>query len=613
MGSPQGRWERDAAIDRGGAPRLARCSRVAVLALLAAPAAQATFHLIKVREVYPGHEQRQLRRAADVRRRPEPARPATSMTVYNATGTAGRTPRPSPPRRAPKPQTSAPILIGDTGVAGELSAVAPDLVDSEPQPRRRRRGRLLERERPPGRLRRLGQLQRRAALQTATGTGAGSPVRPRGITAGKAIRRSIAPGCPTLLEESDDTDVSSADFSEVTPRARATTPAAVTETTCAGAPNTAIDDKPALRTRTAPAPNSPTKRRPRPATNASSTRPPSPLPEHRPGIHRASPTAAHTFQVRGVNVSGPDPTPASYTWTVDTVAADGDDRHPPGRPQPGRQRRLHLPRRRDRLDLPVQPRAGSDNRRPSRPAPRGQDLHKASPTASTSSRSTPQTRPATSGAPARLRTGKSTTRSPTRRRRRRRSNPRPPTRATARPRPSPTRRTSPARPSNARSTAPPSPPARPAGSPTPASPTGPTPSRSARSTPANNIDPTPAGYSFRVVASRPPPAHRTAARSTTPPPPPTHRRRPRHDDHAKAAAKTHDRTPTLQASTRATPPAPASSASRRPRAPSRPAARRSRPRQLTFGHHTISGAGDRRRRHRPDPGAGLAFKVVRGP
>src|SRR5262249_35732095 len=29
---------------------------------------------------------------------------------------------------------------------------------------------------------------------------------------------------------------------------------------------------------------------------------------------------SHTFQARGVNGSGPDPTPASFTWTVDTVA-----------------------------------------------------------------------------------------------------------------------------------------------------------------------------------------------------------------------------------------------------------------------------------------------------
>jgi hypothetical protein len=47
-----------------------------------------------------------------------------------------------------------------------------------------------------------------------------------------ALRRSIQPGCPTLLESADDTDVSATDFSLVAPdpRNNSVTP---TETTCA--------------------------------------------------------------------------------------------------------------------------------------------------------------------------------------------------------------------------------------------------------------------------------------------------------------------------------------------------------------------------------------------
>lgn len=49
---------------------------------------------------------------------------------------------------------------------------------------------------------------------------AGSPVTPSGIPVGMALRRTIAPGCPTLLEASDDSDNSAANFSAVFPNPR---------------------------------------------------------------------------------------------------------------------------------------------------------------------------------------------------------------------------------------------------------------------------------------------------------------------------------------------------------------------------------------------------------
>jgi hypothetical protein len=62
---------------------------------------------------------------------------------------------------------------------------------------------------------------------------AGTPAA--ALTSGMALRRSIAPGCPTSLESSDDTNSSSVDFSLTTPnpRTNATPP---TETPCAGSP-----------------------------------------------------------------------------------------------------------------------------------------------------------------------------------------------------------------------------------------------------------------------------------------------------------------------------------------------------------------------------------------
>jgi hypothetical protein len=70
------------------------------------------------------------------------------------------------------------------------------------------------------------------AFQTATNTTAGSPASPAGITAGQAIRRTIEPGCPTLLEESDDTNDSATDFSSTSPPAPRNNASAILETPC---------------------------------------------------------------------------------------------------------------------------------------------------------------------------------------------------------------------------------------------------------------------------------------------------------------------------------------------------------------------------------------------
>jgi len=48
----------------------------------------------------------------------------------------------------------------------------------------------------------------------------GSPADPLGIPDGMALRRTIAPGCSTLLEAGDDTDSSAADFADVFPAPR---------------------------------------------------------------------------------------------------------------------------------------------------------------------------------------------------------------------------------------------------------------------------------------------------------------------------------------------------------------------------------------------------------
>jgi hypothetical protein len=162
----------------------------------------------------------------------------------------------------------------------------------------------------------------------------GSPASLGGITTGKAIRRTIEPGCPTLLEESDDSDDSATDFFEATPAPRNDS-SPISEHTCAGAPNTAIDDKPPLRSNNSSAEftyEAPT------ATSYEcklDTAAFSACPVGGPKEYAALAEGSHTFQVRGVNASGPDPTPAGYTWTVDTTPPVATIDTQPADPSPG--------------------------------------------------------------------------------------------------------------------------------------------------------------------------------------------------------------------------------------------------------------------------------------
>jgi hypothetical protein len=157
----------------------------------------------------------------------------------------------------------------------------------------------------------------------------GNPAAPTGVKAGKALRRSIAKGCATLLDlpTTEDSDDSATDFSEVepAPRNNATAP---TEHACPVLPNTTIDAKPA----------SPTK-----ATAAAFTYHATPAAEAEfecrlDGVPFTSCSAggkeypgplaegSHTFEVRAANLAGADPTPASYMWTID---GDFVDETPP--------------------------------------------------------------------------------------------------------------------------------------------------------------------------------------------------------------------------------------------------------------------------------------------
>lgn len=297
--------------------------------LLFAPAAQATFHLIKVREVYAGQDddsyvELQMFAAG------QSFLGGHSMTLYNSAGALVHSSTfSSGVSNAANQQT---VLIGDTNVQANFG-VAPDLVDSGLSIPAAGGAACWNAGGIPADCVAWGDFSGGSALHTATGTSVGSPASPGGITVGKALRRKISPGCPTLLEEDDDTDDSATDFEEVTPAPRNDN-SPITESTCAGAPNTAIDDRPALNSS---------------STSAEFTYEAATATSYECKLDSAAFGAcpadgqtysgladgSHTFQVRGVNASGPDPTPASYTWTVDTIAPGATvDTHPPN-PSPG--------------------------------------------------------------------------------------------------------------------------------------------------------------------------------------------------------------------------------------------------------------------------------------
>jgi hypothetical protein len=310
--------------------RLGLSLLVTALLLLTASPAQATFHLIKVREVHPGtsddsYVELQMFAAG------QSFLSGHSMTLYDTSGSLVHSSTFA--SSVPNSANQQTVLVGDTGVQTAFG-VAPDLVDSGLAISASGGAACWNAGGLPADCVAWGNFSGGGALQLATGTTVGSPVSPGGITAGKAIRRTIEPGCPTLLEESDDSDDSATDFSEVSPAPRNDT-SPISEHTCAGAPNTAIDDKPPLRSNSSSAEftyEAPTATGYECRLDAAIF---SACPLGGPKEYTSLADGSHTFQVRGVNTSGPDPTPASYTWTVDTTPPVATIDTHPADPSPG--------------------------------------------------------------------------------------------------------------------------------------------------------------------------------------------------------------------------------------------------------------------------------------
>jgi len=279
-------------------------------ALAAAPPAQATFHLISIREVYPGTAANRDSDYVELQMYASTQNfvGGHALTVYGSDGTSiGTFTFPSSVANGENQRT---VLIGDSGVLGAFG-VPPDLIETGL-------------EIPPG----GGAACWAGSIDCVSwGSFEASKLpaaRPpadsaAGIPDGMALRRTIEPNCPTLLEAGDDSNNSAADLFDASPDPRNNS-SPITETACTG-PAATIDSHPANPTN---------------QTSASFTYHATPSGGsfeckldtaafatcQESGIEYPGPLAegTHTFQVRAKDVGENVGAPASYSWRVDTTA-----------------------------------------------------------------------------------------------------------------------------------------------------------------------------------------------------------------------------------------------------------------------------------------------------
>jgi hypothetical protein len=299
---------------------LLSCLAALAAALLWAPAAQATFHLISIREVYPGsaahpgsgYVELQMYAAG------QSFVAGHALTVYDASGTAtGSFTFGADVSNAADQQT---ILIGDSGVQSTFG-VAPDLTVSG-----------IGIAAAGGAACWAGSIDCAAwgSFAGSTLSPTGSPADPLGIPDGMALRRTIAPGCATLLEATDDRDDSAADFADAAPSPRNNS-SPIVETACPPPPDTTpptatIDSHPAD---------------PSPGASAAFTYHSSEsgssfecslVVAGSPDSFSACPATgrtyagladgAHVFKVRATDLAGNQGKAAVFQWTVDNSLAD---------------------------------------------------------------------------------------------------------------------------------------------------------------------------------------------------------------------------------------------------------------------------------------------------
>jgi hypothetical protein len=312
--------------------RFAVALLASLVALVAAAPAQASFHLIKVREVFPGtvaHPESdyvELQMYASAQNLVN----LGDLEVLNSAGAV--TSHFSPGSTVSHSANQSTVLIANTSFSAQFPSIAPDFTDGgldlDPAG-----GAVCwpQNEPPFDDCASWGNFTGQASLPSP-----GDSAPAVAIADGEALRRTISPGCSTLLESADDANNSSVDFSPQTPSPRnnASTPS---EKECAALPNTTIVNKPANPTKAMTA--SFTYQAIRageaefecrldgaPFASCATT-----------GIEYPGPlsAASHSFEVRAVNSAGADSTPAAYTWTIDTTAPTATIQTHPANPSSG--------------------------------------------------------------------------------------------------------------------------------------------------------------------------------------------------------------------------------------------------------------------------------------
>lgn len=301
---------------------------VALLSLLAAPTANASFHLMKVREVYPAGDSSYVE--LQMYSAGEYLVAGHHLVAYGADGSVAND-FTLPSNVSSASASNSTILIADSGYGGAFpGGPSPDEVDPglnlSPSA-----GAVCWTDGSPPDCVSWGAFTGPFPAHVPALT-AGSPASPAGVTAGKALRRSIALGCPTFLEAADDTDSSLADFSEQTPTPRSNA-SAIVEHICTP-PTATIDTKPKTPTR---------------STSASFTYHSTPAGaqfecKRDAGIFESCDAGGieytgladggHTFQVRAKNAEGTGAATFA-TWTVDTKPPTASIDSHPADPSPG--------------------------------------------------------------------------------------------------------------------------------------------------------------------------------------------------------------------------------------------------------------------------------------
>jgi hypothetical protein len=198
-----------------------------------ASTASATFHLIKVREVRPGTAAAPDSGYVELQMYFSFQRFVSNgqLRIYNANGTTASTFQ--PPSDVANGESQRTVLIADSAFGTAFPSVTPDFTDSSLNLSAAAGAVCWPVNSSPIDCASWGAFTGNASLPSS----AGSPVQGTGtagaIADGKAVIRSIAPGCPTLLEAGDDTNNSATDFSQVNPNPRPNS-SAIVETACGG-------------------------------------------------------------------------------------------------------------------------------------------------------------------------------------------------------------------------------------------------------------------------------------------------------------------------------------------------------------------------------------------